>query len=246
MRTSTLACALALLLAAPAAAQTSDWSFALSPYLWLPGVSTSTETGRGSVDVDTSASDAIAALDFAFMGAAEARNGRWSLILDLVYSDLSSEADTPLGQLWRNAKVDTRLTAFTTYAGYRVFENEQAAVDLLGGARFFSLDLDLSLEPGLVPARSLDLSDTWADPVLGARARYDFTEAWFATVLGDYGGFGGGSNESWQLFASVGYQFNPRWSLQGGWRYLAVEKEIDGRDLEIDLSGPILGATFRF
>jgi hypothetical protein len=55
-----------------------------------------------------------------------------------------------------------------------------------------------------------------------------------------------GTNESWQLLASVGYQFNPRCSVQGDWRYLAVEKEIDGRDFEVDLNGPILGATFRF
>jgi hypothetical protein len=121
--------------------------------------------------VDTSASDAISDLDFAFMGAAEARNGRWGLILDLIHSDLSSKADTPLRQFWRSAKVETKLTAFTTYAAYRVFEDEQAAVDLLGGARFFSLDLDLSLDPGLLAGRSFDLSDTWADPVLGARAR---------------------------------------------------------------------------
>ena len=82
--------------------------------------------------------------------------------------------------------------------------------------------------------------------MFGARARYDFTETLFGTVLGDYGGFGGGSDESWQLFASVGYQFNPRWSVQGGWRYLAVEKTIDGSDVEVDLNGPILGLTARF
>ena len=62
----------------------------------------------------------------------------------------------------------------------------------------------------------------------------------------DYGGFGGGSDESWQAFASVGYQFDPRWSVQGGWRYMAIEKEIDGRDLEVDLNGPLLGVTIRF
>jgi hypothetical protein len=232
----------------PAGAQEAPrgWSFALSPYVWLPGLSTSVETTRGTVDVETSTRDAISQLDFAFMGAAEARHGRWGLILDLIYADLSSSADTPLRRLWSSAELDTRLTAFTAYAGYRVLENDRAFVDLLGGGRFYWLDLELSLEPGRLPGRSRDFSDDWADPVVGARARYDFNDAWFATALADYGGFGGSSDESWQAFASVGYQFDPRWSVQAGWRYMAVEKEITGRDVEIDLSGPILGFTVRF
>ena len=162
----TMLAGLLVAVAGPAAAQ-DPWSFALSPYVWLPGVSTSTETGRGTIDVDTSPSDAVADLDFAFMGAFEARNGRWGLILDLIYADLSASADTPLGGLWSRAEVDTKLTAFTAYAGYRVFENERGAVDLLGGGRFYSLDLDLTLEPGLLAARSRDFSDDLGRP--GAR-----------------------------------------------------------------------------
>ena len=119
-------------------------------------------------------------------------------------------------------------------------------VDVLGGGRFFWLDVDLTLEPGLRPGRSFDLSGNWADPVLGARARYDFTEKWFGTALADYGGFGGGSDESWQALATVGYQFNPSWSVQGGWRYLATEKKLEGIDVDVGLNGAIVGFTYRF
>ena len=60
------------------------------------------------------------------------------------------------------------------------------------------------------------------------------------------GGFDSGSDSSWQAIGTLGYQFNEKWSAQGGWRYLAIEKEIDGLDVEVDLSGPILGFTYRF
>jgi hypothetical protein len=63
--------------------------------------------------------------------------------------------------------------------------------------------------------------------------------------MADYGGFGG-SDSSWQAFASLGYQIDDRWSVQGGWRYLSLETEIEGRDVEMDLSGPLLGLTVRF
>ena len=236
----------AALTAGPAAAQTSGWSFALSPYVWLPGLTTSLDVPQGTIDIETSASDAVSELDFAFMAALEARKGRWGLIFDLIYGDLASSADTPLGQLWSRAEIDTRLTAFTTYAGYRALETDRGSIDVLGGARFYSLDIGLTLEPGTRRGRSRDLEDTWADPVVGLRGRFDFNDRWFTTGLFDYGGFGGGSDESWQALASVGYQFDPRWSVQGGWRYMAIQKEISGRDVEVDLSGPILGFTVRF
>jgi hypothetical protein len=41
----------------------------------------------------------------------------------------------------------TKLSTFTTYAGYRVLENDRAFIDLLAGGRFYSLDLKVSLEP---------------------------------------------------------------------------------------------------
>lgn len=241
----------ALLLAATGAAgaqesPASGWTFALSPYLWLPALSSSVGTDRGAVNADQSTSDILSNLDMAFMGAAEARNGRWSLILDVIYADIGVSKDTPLGRLYSSAHVQTKLSAFTTYAGYRVLENERGAIDLLAGGRFYSLDVDLKLEPGTLQGRSTSLDDSWADPVFGARGRVDFAEKWYATGLVDFGGFGGGSDESWQAFASVGYQIDPRWSVQGGWRYMAIEKEIDGQDVEIDLNGPIIGATFRF
>lgn len=91
-----------------------------------------------------------------------------------------------------------------------------------------------------------DLDASWVDPIVGARARATFTDAWFATAVVDYGGFGGQSDTSWQAIGTLGYQFNERWSVQGGWRHLAVEKEIGGIDTKFGLDGPILGVTLRF
>ena len=65
------------------------------------------------------------------------------------------------------------------------------------------------------------------------------------TVLADAGGFSG-DDSTWQALASVGYRFNPRWSAQLGYRYMGVEKEIDGFDAEMDLYGPLIGVTAQF
>jgi hypothetical protein len=234
-----------VLAASPAAAQTSGWTFALSPYAWLPGISTSLDTDFGRVESDLSANDAVADLEFALMGAFEARNGRWGLILDLVYSDIALSEPTPFGRLFSRARVDTELTVFTAYAAYRLVETDRGSLDLLGGGRFYWLDVGLELTPGDRERATSSVDGDWGDPVFGARGRLDLTERWFATALVDAGGFGG-SDQSWQAFGSVGYQFDPRWSVQAGWRHLSIEKRLSGNDVEVDLSGPLLGFTVRF
>jgi len=228
------------------AATVAGWTFAVSPYLWAPGVSSAIDTRFGELSTDASIGDVVSSTNFALMGLFEARNGRWGLIADLVYSDLSERNDTPFGVLFSQARVDTRLTLASVYSAYRVYETPQVAVDVLGGARSVSMDIEVSLSPGALPGQSFGLSEDWVDPLIGGRVRVDFADQWFGTVFADVGGFDGDSDSSWQAVAILGYQFNDRWSLQGGWRQLSIDKEIEGRDTSIDLGGPLLGFTARF
>lgn len=242
---ATVAC-LAVTLATPALAQDSGWSFALSPYAWTPGLTSSVETAWGTVEVDKSIGDVLSDLDLAFMGAFEARNGPWSLIADLFYANLSQSRPTPLGVLFSRAEFETEAKLLSGYAGYRVYENDRVALNAMVGLRINSVDLDISLSPGLLQGQRFGASETWVDPLVGSRMRFAITDRWFATALVDVGGFRAGSDLTWQIFGSLGYQFDERWSVQGGWRYVSIEKEINGRDVELDLNGPLLGFTVRF
>ena len=237
---------LGVMLVEPALAQSSDWSFALSPYAWTPGLTSSVETAWGTVEVDKSIGDVLSDLDVAFMGTFEARNGRWSLIADLFYANLSQSRSTPLGVLFSQVEIETEAKLLSGYAGYRVLEGGQVAVDLMAGLRVNSVDLNVSLSPGLLAGQRFGMSETWVDPLIGGRVRLDITDRWFATALADVGGFRVGSDLTWQIFGSLGYQFNERWSVQGGWRHFVIDKEIGGRDVDTDFNGPLLGFTVRF
>jgi hypothetical protein len=240
-----IAC-MAVVCAGHASAQDTGWSFALSPYAWAPGITSSIGTRWGTVEVDKSSSDVLSKLDFAFMGAFEARNGRWGLIADLFYADLSQSRATPLGLLFSRAQVETEAKALSAYAAYRIHEDDRTSVDLLAGLRVNALDIDLSLSPGLLQGQRIGVSETWVDPLVGGRLRFAITDHWFATAFADVGGFDVGSDFTWQVFASLGYQFDGRWSVQGGWRHFVIDKEIDGRDVDTDFNGPLLGFTVRF
>ncbi len=102
MKRTTLAC-LCALAAGPAAAQDGGWSFAATGYLWLPATKTTVDTAFGEVESTLSASDAISDLEFGFMGAVAAQRDRWSLIGDLIYTDIQTSSSTPRGSCSRRA-----------------------------------------------------------------------------------------------------------------------------------------------
>lgn len=234
-----------LVAAAPAAAQ-DGWQFTFTPYGWLPGMTNKLHTQFGTVESEASGSDALSNLDFVFMAALEARHGRWGLVGDLLYADLSSEADTPLGGLWGSVETEVKGTAFSGYALWRAVETSNLAVDVGGGFRAYSLEVDTTLRPGLRPQLDFDLSDDWVDPLIAVRGIATFNEHWFANAVLDAGGFDGENDSSWQALASLGYAFNDRWSVRAGWRYLDIQKEMDGLDFETELNGPIIGVGIRF
>lgn len=233
-------------LAGPASAQEGGWSFEISPYAWVPGVETSVDTQFGTLDADASIGDVLSSLEVAAMGLVEARNGRWGLIADLVHADLTERDDTPFGVLFSRARVETELRLASGYVAYRLHEGERVKVDAMAGFRAVSADLDVTLTAGALPRRQFELGEDWVDPLIGGRVRVNLTDRWFAIALADVGGTGGDSDMTWQVVATVGFTFNERWSVQGGWRQLRVEKEIGGRDVELDLGGPLLGLTIAF
>lgn len=227
-----------------AAAQDDGWKFAISPYLWVPSLTNTLETPFGDVTSRLSRSDVLGDLDMALMGTFDARRGPLLFALDLIYSDLGTERDPPLGALFGKAEVDMRLTAVTGYAGWRLHEDEGVSFHLLGGFRHFRLENGLTLTPAALDGREYDFRDNWTVPVVGARSLLRFEDGWFATFTADLGGWDG--DFTWQGLATVGLRLGEDWSVQGGWRYMEFDRTVDGADLKVELNGPILGATYRF
>jgi hypothetical protein len=238
--------ALALLIAGPAAAQDSGWTFQASLYGWVPSMSATVDTPFGELESDSSGSSALSNLDMAFMGTLEARTGRWGFIGDLLYVDLSNETDSPFGRRFDGSTLDISTTAFSGYAVYRTYESDKAILDAGVGFRAFDVGLDLTLDSAdSRPDYSADDSATWAVPLVAARVILPLNESWFATAFAD-GGLTSSDTSTWQVFASVGYRFNPRWSTQVGWRYMDIQKDIGDLDTTLDLSGPLIGVSARF
>ena len=235
-----------LALALPAAGQAQEWTFDATLYGWLPGLNATLDTPFGEVESDQGGSDALEDLDMAFMGTFEARRGPWGFLFDLLYADLSDDAATPLDLAFRDLELETRMTAFSGYALYRVAQTPRVAVDLGAGFRTFSAALTADLQAERAAEdRTYEADETWTVPLLAARAIVPFNGSWFATGSVDAGATTGDAS-TWQAIATVGYRFNASWSVQAGYRHMDIQKEIESLDADIALSGPLIGMSYRF
>lgn len=111
----------------------------------------------------------------------------------------------------------------------------QAATEALrerAQARVASLKRDLSRKIARTLQSNLNTTvsrtDDWIDPYLGLRARYHFTDHLYAVAKADVGGFGVGSDFTWQGEAALGWQLTARVSAEVGYRALGIDYEQDG------------------
>jgi opacity protein-like surface antigen len=244
----------ALLLAVPAVAQdeaavTPGWSGSLTVYGWLPWSNidaTAGDTSR-STDVSFSATDALDALKFAAFLTGEIRHDRFGFVNDFVYTSLGSQR-TSSGPAATRVDADLKIAVWTFAGAYRVHRDDRFTVDLYGGGRLYYLDTDLDAtgQGPLGLTRSASASKTVVDPVIGARFGARLTESLSARTAADIGGFGVGTELSWNVFAGFGYAFTPRIQGELGFRYLSIDYESGSLDLDMQLYGPAAGVTVKF
>ncbi len=68
--------------------------------------------------------------------------------------------------------------------------------------------------------RSFSLYENWVDPIIGFRARFNLTKAFYLTGETDVGGFGIGSDIAWQAQAALGCQITRNIYSELGYRFL--------------------------
>jgi len=67
--------------------------------------------------------------------------------------------------------------------------------------------------------RSFSFYDSWTDPVIGLRGRFNLNKTFYLTAQTDVGGFGIGSDIAVEAYAALGYQFNRNIFSEVGYRY---------------------------
>ena len=241
--------------------QEVPWQFSVTPYLWLPRVDASMRYETpGSGGSPVSLTNLLQHLNGALFLSGEARKGSWGLAADLVYCDFRKEGSNVLSvqgpggesEVPVNTATTTSLTGYmvSVTGNYSLARSAAAKVDLLAGVRYThigtTLDWSFATSVESLPGRTGSVGqgvDLW-DGVVGVRGHAQFGGGkWFVPYYLDAGT--GTSKFTWQGMLGVGYAFG--WGdLLLVYRYLSFEQGDEHPVQRFYLSGPALGATFRF
>ena len=251
-----IACIAAPVAAQSAGAGSDQWQFEFTPYLWASAMKGSVEAGPlPHVSVDMSFSDIFDMLDFGAMGAFEARKGRFGILADLIYMKVSAGATAsrsapgPAGATaTASAELEIEQTMLAGALAYRV-SNGPTAIDLIGGVRYNKIDATADIAGSFFAvsgSQSRSGDKDWIDPYIGIRVLHPLNERWTLTGYLDYGGFGVGSDSTWQASAGAEYAFSKTVSVKFGYREMQIDYDSGGFVYDMRNKGAYLGVGIKF
>ncbi|HWS00756.1 MAG TPA: hypothetical protein VN249_09090 [Prolixibacteraceae bacterium] len=234
---------------AQAPAKEKKWNFQTDVYLLFPNIDG--ETGIGNtvtVPIDANPGDIFSKLKMGGMLYLEAKTGKWAITSDLVFMNLNEEI-TP-GTIITSGEVTGKQLIWELAGLYRV----APFLEIGAGNRLNNLQVAIDAQRKLFPQGTEDVSGdkskTWMDPILIARLTTDIKEKWLFQFRGDIGGFGIGSDFTWQLEAYAGYRFSKLFQLKAGYRYISIDYDKGADDerfiFNVDEFGPEIKLGFSF
>lgn len=227
----------------------NKWGFLVEPYLMFPTMSGT--AGLGSlpdVPVEANPGDIFSHLQMGAMLTVEASNAKWAINSDLMYMKLKQDA-TP-GTRIKSGTVTAKQLGWELAGLYRL----NRWLEVGAGTLLTSIDGEVNVTVNNIGGSTTDKnksgSKTWVDPMLIARVQSKAGEKFIYSLRGEIGGFGIGSDFTWQVQAYAGYRFSKLFQMTGGYRVIGINyNKGTGEDrflYDMDTFGPVVRFGFNF
>ena len=194
--------------AEPPASPGDRWTVEVAPYLWIASMDGNATVGGIKSDVDVPFSDILKDLSFGAMLAVDVEKGRFGIGVNGLFARVSSDSD--VGPIEIDATSDSGQLAVLPF--YRVVEWQygvsssgeplRLVVAPEAGFRYTYMRTELEVRRG----PTVDGSESWVDPLIGSRIGLELTDRWAIIGEGNFGGFGVGSDFTWNAQAYLGYR----------------------------------------
>ena len=125
----------------------NGWSFIIEPYLWGLGVDGTVGFRGFDSQVDYNPLTVVKHLDWGIMAEGEVRKGKWGILGDGFFAQLSASGDPP-GPLYNNANIKLQQGMVELALAYRIIDDRRGFLDIYAGARYnyFGIDVNASID----------------------------------------------------------------------------------------------------
>ena len=225
------------------------WHFLAEPYLMFPYMDGETGIGNNLIlPVDANPGDVFSKLQIGAMLYLEAQTDKWAITSDLVYMNLNQELRP--GILIHEGEVTAKQLIWEAAGLYRLVPCLEVGI----GGRLNYVQTSVDGRINVIPAGTEAISGrhhkTWFDPIIIGRWKTDIKDKWLFQARGDLGGFGVGSDLTWQLQGYLGYRFTKLFQLSAGYRILSTDYYTGEAPkdfvFDVDEFGPVLRFGFNF
>jgi hypothetical protein len=217
------------------------WRFEFVPYLWFASLDGSIgldplPTVRVSADLP----DPLVNLDFAVSDTFTAHRGRWTVLSDISFTKLGVDETVSSSHI----QIDSGLIWASLAGGYAVLDAPASRIELLAGARYTLMNNDGESTGGVTGSNTS--SEQWIDPIVGINARANLAQRLSVGLLANVGGFGVGSDLSYEFMPRVTYTWNEIITLNAGYRLVAMDFDSSGVKYDVREFGWLFGVGFNF
>lgn len=230
--------------AALAQANSEQWQYQLTPYIWATTLKgdTGTTTPPSINEIDISFDDVLSNLDIAMLVNFRANKGQWGANIDTVYMNLSSSQKNRISTI----DIDVKQTVFSASAFYQPANT--AGLELHVGARYVDLDNDIAiaLHTPNTSTATVSPGDDWTEAFIGAKYSYSVSPKLDLIAYADFGGFSGKSDSMAQYLLAANYHLSNSFTLSGGYRIFDLDYNDNNFVFDVKIEGLMIGAGFSF
>lgn len=223
----------------------AKWHYLTEVYLMFPTMAGEVGVaGIPPVELDADAGSIFSHIKMGAMLYLEATNDDWSITSDLIYMKLGQNV-VPT-DLISSGEVTMKQYAWELAGLKHITPWLEAGL----GGRLVSLYTGIDLQTVHETNRSGEASKTWFDPIIILRSQGAIKGKWLLQFRGDVGGFGVGSDFSWQVQAYAGYRFCDLFQATIGYRYIGINYDkgegVERFLYDVDTYGPVVRLGFNF
>ncbi len=209
-----------------------ETTYELGAAAWLPQLSATVDFRSAGQQVRLDFDDVTRDLDFGGRLRFELSKFDWSIMAEGSWVRMSGDGQTTSGNVrtdYENATAELALT-----------KSIEEQLKLFVGARYQYVDV----EAGVGTPSPLSDTQQWVEPFVGGTLFVDALDWLDVSLRGDVGGFGAGSDLTWNVIGMLYFRPADFMTIDVGYRVLDVNYERSDYEYRGQLHGALIGVAF--